>query len=76
MKLRILGAACVILLTYPRDAPGVRLQEQGQILKKALPVRPSFSAAASFETHRFAMFLRMRSENPHGEERDFARLEQ
>jgi hypothetical protein len=30
--------------------------------------------ASSFETHRFAMLLRMRSENPHGEERVFARL--
>jgi hypothetical protein len=38
-------------------------------------------AASSFETHRFAMLLRMRSSSedelldPHGEERAFARLE-
>ena len=31
--------------------------------------------ASSFETHRFAMLLRMRTSDPHGEERVFARLE-
>jgi hypothetical protein len=41
-----------------------------------LQPRQSVRVVSSFETHRFAMLLRMRSPNPHGEEHgNAARLE-